>query len=112
MKSLKKSRKSSAVEAVRVSHYDVIRAPIITEKSTAATEQNKVYFQVALSASKPAIKAAVEALFQVKVERVNTLIRLGKTKGFRGTIGKQSDVKKAVVTLAAGQSIDLSAGAR
>jgi large subunit ribosomal protein L23 len=93
-----------------IRHYDVILSPSITEKSTMASEQNQVVFNVALTASKPQIKAAVEALFGVKVTAVNTLRRLGKTKRFRGFIGKQKDVKKAVVTLAEGQTIDVSTG--
>ncbi|ESW91418.1 MULTISPECIES: 50S ribosomal protein L23 [unclassified Mesorhizobium] len=91
-------------------HYDVIVSPAITEKSTMASEQNQVVFNVAKKASKPEIKAAVEALFGVKVMAVNTLVRKGKIKRFRGTIGRQSDVKKAVVTLAEGQSIDVATG--
>ena len=91
-------------------HYDVIRTPAITEKSTFVSEFNQVVFNVAKDASKPEIKAAVEALFGVKVKAVNTLVRLGKTKRFRGFIGKQKDVKKAIVTLAEGQSIDVSTG--
>ncbi|ADV12748.1 50S ribosomal protein L23 [Mesorhizobium sp. M7A.F.Ca.CA.001.09.2.1] len=91
-------------------HYDVIVSPAITEKSTMASEQNKVVFNVAKKASKPEIKAAVEALFGVKVMAVNTLVRKGKIKRFRGTVGRQSDVKKAVVTLADGQSIDVATG--
>lgn len=91
-------------------HYDVIVSPAITEKSTMASEQNQVVCNVAKKASKPEIKAAVEALFGVKVMAVNTLVRKGKIKRFRGTIGRQSDVKKAVVTLADGQSIDVATG--
>ncbi|HEY6631273.1 MAG TPA: 50S ribosomal protein L23 [Rhizobiaceae bacterium] len=91
-------------------HYDVIVSPAITEKSTIASEQNQVVFNVAKKATKPEIKAAVEALFSVKVTAVNTLIRKGKVKRFRGTVGRQSDVKKAVVTLADGQSIDVATG--
>ncbi|MER9864666.1 50S ribosomal protein L23 [Mesorhizobium sp. M0185] len=91
-------------------HYDVIVSPAITEKSTMASEQNQVVFNVAKKASKPEIKAAVEALFGVKVMAVNTLVRKGKIKRFRGRIGRQSDVKKAVVTLAEGQSIDVATG--
>jgi len=93
-----------------IRHYDVIISPSITEKSTLLSEQNQVVFNVAKTASKPEIKAAVEALFGVKVKAVNTLVRLGKTKRFRGFIGKQKDVKKAVVTLAEGQTIDVSTG--
>jgi large subunit ribosomal protein L23 len=91
-------------------HYDVIVSPAITEKSTMASEQNQVVFNVARKASKPEIKAAVEALFGVKVTAVNTLVRKGKVKRFRGTVGRQGDVKKAVVTLADGQSIDVATG--
>ena len=91
-------------------HYDVIVSPAITEKSTIASEQNQVVFNVAKKATKPEIKAAIEALFSVKVMAVNTLVRKGKIKRFRGTIGRQSDVKKAVVTLADGQSIDVATG--
>ena len=91
-------------------HYDVIRTPAITEKSTLVSENNQVVFNVAKDASKPEIKAAVEALFGVKVKAVNTLVRKGKTKRFRTTLGKQQDVKKAVVTLVEGQSIDVTTG--
>lgn len=91
-------------------HYDVIRTPVITEKSTLVSENNQVVFNVAKDASKPEIKAAVEALFGVKVKAVNTLLRKGKVKRFKATIGKQQDVKKAVVTLAEGQSIDVTTG--
>ena len=93
-----------------MSHYDVILSPVITEKSTAASEQDKVIFNVSLESTKADIKSAVEALFNVKVEKVNTLRRLGKTKRFRGVLGKRSDVKKAIVTLAEGQSIDITTG--
>jgi large subunit ribosomal protein L23 len=91
-------------------HYDVIRTPSITEKSTMVSEQNQVVFNVAKDASKPEIKAAVEALFGVKVKAVNTLVRKGKVKRFRGIAGRQKDVKKAIVTLVDGQSIDISTG--
>lgn len=91
-------------------HYDVIVAPVITEKSTLASEANQVVFKVAPNASKPQIKQAIEALFGVKVKAVNTMVRKGKTKRFRGIKGKQSDVKRAVVTLAEGQSIDVTTG--
>ena len=91
-------------------HYDVIVAPVITEKSTLASEANQVVFQVAPGASKPQIKQAVEALFDVKVTAVNTMVRKGKTKRFRGIKGRQSDVKRAVVTLAEGQAIDVTTG--
>ena len=91
-------------------HYDTIIAPVITEKSTAASEHNKVVFRVTSKATKPEIKAAVEALFNVKVTAVNTLNRAGKAKRFRGVAGKQSGYKRAVVTLAEGQSIDVTTG--
>lgn len=91
-------------------HYDVIVSPAITEKSTMASEQNQVVFNVAKKATKPEIKAAIETLFGVKVTAVNTLVRKGKVKRFRGTIGRQADVKKAVVTLADGDTIDVSTG--
>jgi large subunit ribosomal protein L23 len=91
-------------------HYDVIVSPVVTEKSTMASERNQVVFRVAPKATKPEIKAAVEALFGVKVTGVNTLVRKGKVKRFRGTVGRQGDVKKAVVTLADGHSIDIATG--
>ena len=91
-------------------HYDTIIAPIITEKSTMSSEHNKVIFKVASKATKPEIKAAVEALFNVKVAGVNTLNRAGKTKRFRGVPGRQSGYKKAIVTLAEGHSIDVTTG--
>ena len=91
-------------------HYDVIVTPAITEKSTLVSEYNQVVFNVAKTATKPEIKAAVEALFGVKVTAVNTLVRKGKIKRFRGFAGRQGDVKKAIVTLADGQSIDVSTG--
>ncbi|ALA16165.1 MULTISPECIES: 50S ribosomal protein L23 [Chelatococcus] len=91
-------------------HYDVIVAPVITEKATSASEQNKVVFKVAKTATKPQIKAAVEKLFDVKVTGVNTLVTKGKVKRFRGMVGQRSDVKKAVVTLAEGQTIDVTTG--
>jgi large subunit ribosomal protein L23 len=95
---------------IALSHYDVIRSPVITERSTAASEQNKVIFNVAMTATKSEIKAAVEALFKVKVKSVNTLIRKGKAKRFRGILGKQGDHKRAIVTLVEGQSIDVTTG--
>ncbi|GGA63349.1 50S ribosomal protein L23 [Pelagibacterium lentulum] len=90
--------------------YDIIRNPVVTEKSTMASEHGQVVFDVAIDASKPEIKAAVEALFSVKVKAVNTIVRKGKTKKFRGFAGKRKDVKKAVVTLVDGQTIDISTG--
>ena len=94
----------------KISHYDIIRSPVVTEKSTMASEANQVVFDVAIDASKPEIKAAVESLFSVKVTAVNTLVRKGKLKRFRGYLGRRNDVKKAVVTLADGQSIDIATG--
>ncbi len=91
-------------------HYDVILAPVITEKATLLSEQNKVVFKVARTATKPQIKSAVEKLFDVKVKSVNTLIRQGKVKTFRGRLGQQSDVKRAIVTLEEGHSIDVTTG--
>ncbi|GAA3666214.1 50S ribosomal protein L23 [Acetobacter fabarum] len=89
--------------------YDIVRTPVITEKATALSEKNQVVFKVAMTASKPEIKVAVETLFGVKVVGVNTLVQKGKTKRFKGRIGQRSDVKKAFVQLAEGQSIDLTA---
>lgn len=93
-----------------ISHYDVIVSPVITEKTTMASEQNQVVFKVAKNATKPEIKKAVESLFGVKVKAVNTLVHKGKVKRFRGIVGKQSDYKKAIVTLVDGQSIDVTTG--
>ena len=91
-------------------HYDVIVAPVITEKATLASEANKVVFKVALHATKPQIKDAVEKLFDVKVKSVNTLTRKGKVKAFRGSLGVQSPTKKAIVTLEEGHRIDVTTG--
>ena len=91
-------------------HYDVVIAPVITEKATTASEHNKVVFKVARTATKPEIKEAVEKLFDVKVKSVNTLVRKGKTKIFRGRRGELSDVKKAIVTLEEGHRIDVTTG--
>ena len=96
--------------SVQAQHYDVILSPVITEKSTRVSEFNQVVFRVRTDASKPEIKAAVEKIFGVTVEAVNTLVQKGKTKRFRGRLGRRSDVKKAIVTLAEGQSIDVSTG--
>jgi large subunit ribosomal protein L23 len=89
-------------------HYDIIVSPVVTEKATLASEHNKVLFKVASKATKPQIKEAVEKLFDVK--GVNTLVRKGKTKVFRGTFGSQSDVKRAIVTLEEGHRIDVTTG--
>ncbi|UUL82910.1 MULTISPECIES: 50S ribosomal protein L23 [Sphingomonas] len=91
-------------------HYDVIVAPHITEKSTLVSEHNAVVFKVANDATKPEIKAAVEALFDVKVTGVNTIVQKGKTKRWKGTPYKRSDIKKAIVTLKDGDSIDVTTG--
>ena len=91
-------------------HYDVLIAPVITEKATTASEHGKVVFKVARSATKPQIKEAVEKLFDVKVKSVNTLVRQGKVKAFKGRIGQQSDVKRAIVTLEEGHRIDVTTG--
>jgi large subunit ribosomal protein L23 len=90
--------------------YDTILGPVITEKATRISEYNQVAFRVPLAATKPEIKAAVEGLFSVKVRAVNTLRVKGKTKRFRGQLGQRSDWKKAMVTLAEGQSIDVTTG--
>ena len=91
-------------------HYDVIIAPVITEKATMGSEYNKVMFKVARTATKPQIKEAVEKLFDVKVKSVNTLIREGKIKAFKGRMGQQSEVKRAIVTLEEGHRIDVTTG--
>ena len=91
-------------------HYDVIVAPVITEKATNLSDFNKVVFRVAPDATKPQIKEAVERLFDVKVTAVNTLVTKGKNKVFRGRKGRRADVKKAIVTLAEGESIDVTTG--
>ncbi|WP_174300321.1 50S ribosomal protein L23 [Caulobacter sp. S45] len=91
-------------------HYDVILAPHITEKATVLSELNKVVFRVAKDATKDEITAAVEELFKVNVLKVNTVVTKGKTKRFRGIMGRRDDVKKAIVTLAEGQSIDVTTG--
>ncbi len=102
--------KKQAAAAVDIRHYDVVLAPHITEKSTMLSESNAVVFKVAQSASKPEIKAAVEALFNVSVVGVNTMITKGKSKRWKGKPYTRSDVKKAIVTLADGQSIDITSG--
>ena len=96
--------------SAKAEHYDVIRKPIITEKATMTSENNGVVFQVSKDSSKPQIKSAIEALFGVKVKAVNTTITKGKVKKFRGRTGVRSDVKKAYVTLEAGNTIDVSTG--
>lgn len=96
--------------SVAARHYDCIVSPVITEKSSILSENNQVVFEVAHDATKPQIKDAVEQLFGVKVTAVNTLVVKGKTKRFRGTPGRRKDVKKAVVTLKDGDSIDIASG--
>ncbi|MAK62357.1 MAG: 50S ribosomal protein L23 [Ponticaulis sp.] len=91
-------------------HYDTIVAPVITEKTTFLSEENKVVFQVAMTSTKPQIKEAVEKLFGVNVTAVNTVVVKGKTKRFRGIKGRRNDVKKAIITLKDGQSIDVATG--
>ena len=102
--------KKPTAAAVENRHYDVVLAPHITEKSTLLSENNSVVFKVAGTASKPEIKAAVEALFGVTVTGVNTIVTKGKTKKWKGKPYKRSDSKKAIVTLAEGQSIDITSG--
>ena len=96
--------------SVKPEHYDVIRKPIVTEKTTLASETGAVVFEVAIDSNKPSIKEAVENLFGVKVKAVNTTITKGKAKRFRGAPGKRRDVKKAYVTLEAGNTIDVNTG--
>ena len=102
--------KKPETKAVENRHYDVVLAPHITEKSTMLSEYNAVVFKVANDASKPEIKAAVEALFNVSVTKVNTILTKGKTKKWKGTPYRRSDSKKAIVTLAEGQLIDITSG--
>lgn len=91
-------------------HYDTVLTPVITEKSTIVAENNQIVFEVPLSSSKPEIKVAVEQLFNVSVTAVNTILTKGKTKRFRGRLGRRSDVKKAIVTLKDGDTIDIATG--
>ena len=95
---------------VKAEHYDIIRKPLVTEKSTMASENGAVVFEVSIDSNKPQIKEAVEALFGVKVKAVNTSIAKGKKKRFRGVIGRRKDVKKAFVTLEDGNTIDVTTG--
>ncbi|WP_267395897.1 MULTISPECIES: 50S ribosomal protein L23 [unclassified Sphingomonas] len=97
-------------KAIDIRHYDVVLAPHITEKATLLSEQNAVVFRVANDATKPQIKAAVEALFNVSVTGVNTIVQKGKTKKWKGVPYTKSDVKKAIVTLKDGESIDVTTG--
>ncbi|MEL6828155.1 MAG: 50S ribosomal protein L23 [Pseudomonadota bacterium] len=95
---------------IKPHNYDTLLAPIITEKSTLVAEENKIIFRVPLTATKPDIKEAVENLFKVDVTKVNTILVKGKTKRFRGQLGRRSDFKKAIVTLKDGQSVDITTG--
>ncbi len=95
---------------IKPHNYDMLLFPIITEKSTLVAEENKIIFRVPLTATKPDIKEAVENLFKVDVTKVNTILVKGKTKRFRGTLGRRSDFKKAIVTLKDGQSVDITTG--
>ena len=109
-KKASKAAKNAAVSDGTL--YDIISRPVVTEKSTTALEQNKVTFKVPTTATKPRIKQAVEELFGVTVVGVNTILTKGKVKRFRGMTGKRSDVKKAIVTLKAGEQIDFEAGVK
>jgi len=102
--------KQAATKVSSERMYEVIRRPVVTEKSTLGSEHNQVTFEVPLDATKPEIKAAVEQIFKVKVKAINTLRKKGKVKRFRGQVGKRSDVKKAFVTLDEGHSIDVTTG--
>ena len=104
--------KAATKAAIEHRHYDVIVAPHITEKSTLVSEANAVVFKVANDATKPEIKAAVEALFGVKVTGVNTIVQKGKTKRWKGKPYTRSDIKKAIVTLAEGDQIDVTEGVK
>lgn len=104
------SKAPKTAAAIKPEHYDVIRKPVITEKATMASEAGAVVFQVAMNATKPEIKEAVEAIFGVKVKAVNTTITKGKAKRFRGRPGERSDKKKAYVMLEAGNTIDVTTG--
>jgi large subunit ribosomal protein L23 len=113
----KKEKKESGVKKTGkliddVRLYDVIVRPVVTEKSTLAAEQGKVVFKISPTATKTQVKAAVEQLFNVKVTKVNTVLTKGKTKRFRGQTGRRSDQRKAIVTLAEGQTIDIAAGVK
>ncbi|MGN6421854.1 MAG: 50S ribosomal protein L23 [Asticcacaulis sp.] len=96
--------------AATIRNFDVLLSPHITEKSTLLSEQNKVVFKIALDATKDEVASAVEAIYNVKVTKVNTIVTKGKTKRFKGIMGRRNDVKKAIVTLAEGQSIDITTG--
>lgn len=109
-KKKKESKKKAEAPAIAAPAYAIVRRPVITEKATMGSEHNQVTFRVSLDATKPEIKKAIEALFKVKVTAVNTLRVKGKQKRFKGQLGKRSDYKKAIVTLAEGNSIDVTTG--
>ncbi len=104
------ARREKPVSVSSIEAYDIILAPLVTEKSTMGSENNQITFRVPLSATKPQIKAAIEQLFKVKVNAVNTLRQKGKVKRFRGKLGKRPDYKKAIVSLADGEMIDVTTG--
>ena len=104
------ARREKPVSVSTIQAYDIILAPMVTEKSTMGSEHNQVTFRVPLSATKPEIKAAIEELFKAKVDAVNTLRQKGKVKRFRGKLGKRPDYKKAIVSLAEGEMIDVTTG--
>ena len=104
------ARREKPVSVSSIEAYDIILAPFVTEKSTMGSENNQITFRVPLSATKPQIKAAIEQLFKVKVNAVNTLRQKGKVKRFRGKLGKRPDYKKAIVSLADGEMIDVTTG--
>jgi len=105
-----RARREKPVTVSELKAYDLVTMPMVTEKSTLGSEHNQVTFRVPLSATKPEIKQAVELLFKVKVKAVNTLRQKGKKKRFRGIVGKRADFKKAMVTLAEGENIDVTTG--
>ena len=107
---MRKKKAAAKTEAPAVRSYGIVRRPVITEKATLGSQHNQVTFRVARAATKPQIKQAIEQLFKVKVTAVNTVRIKGKTKRFRGRLGSRSDYKKAIVTLAEGQSIDVTTG--
>jgi large subunit ribosomal protein L23 len=104
------ARREKPVSVSSIEAYDIILSPLVTEKSTMGSENNQITFRVPLSATKPQIKAAIEQLFKVKVNAVNTLRQKGKVKRFRGKLGKRPDYKKAIVSLADGEMIDVTTG--
>ena len=95
---------------INIKHYDVVLSPVITEKATLGSEHNQITFKVAISATKPEIKAAIEAIFDVKVKAVNTLRQQGKIRRFKGIKGQRAEFKKAMITLEEGSSIDVTTG--